>query len=434
MSQPDSALRPPRSFRLLRCGRRVGLPFRWRLSVPAAFVTGSVGKTTTCSMVAAVLAAAGRRVGLTTSMGCYLAGRRMRSGDSSRPAWAAAVAADPAIDAGVFETARGGLLLDGFPFQGRTVGAMLNVQDNHLGAGGVRSREELARVKALVVTRATELAVLNADDPLCLAVRPRVRARATCLVSPEPGNAAVGEHRARGGLVACLDPARDGGAATLRLLHGDRELVALPAAEIPAAFGGRFEPVVTNALHAMAIAHGLGVDGAAIRHGLATFRSDERDNPGRMNVHHGLPYSLVLTKADGTATATALARHFGSLEMPGRRTLVLSSMGNRSDEWIRGVGRAFAAAFDRFVCCDWTDPRGRPRGETARLLAAGLAEAGADPAAIAVEPDHDEAIRTGGRSSGAGDLLVVVSFSSWRAPEILGFRPAGAGHVAEEAA
>ncbi|MFM7108307.1 MAG: Mur ligase family protein [Planctomycetaceae bacterium] len=434
MAAVDAALRPSPRYRLLKAVRRLGLPLRWRPAGPAAFVTGSVGKTTACSMVAAILSADGRRVGLATSTGCFIGGRRVRRGDSSRPSWAAALLAHPVIDVGVFETARGGLLLDGFPFRDCTVGAVLNVHDNHLGLGGIQSREQLAQVKSAVAAAAGGLAVLNADEPLCMAMRPTVRATATCLVGRHPDAAGVREHLARGGLAAVLEPTAGDRPPRLSLRHGDHELAALSAAAIPATHGGRFEPAVTNALFAMAIAHGLGAGADAIGRGLGSFRSDTSDNPGRMNFHHGLPFTLVATKVGGRLAADALTRFVETLDVPNEKVLVVTEMGDRSHDWIRGMCRAFAPGFDRFVCCDWEDRRGRAPGEMARLLAEGFAAAGVAPAAITVEERHDAAIRRGCDGAACGDLVVVVSPTSWRVPEILGLDARAPRQAVQEAA
>jgi hypothetical protein len=45
------------------------------------------------------------------------------------------------------------------------VGAVLNIQSDHLGIKGIDTLEQLAEVKRVVVEVATDCAVLNADDP-----------------------------------------------------------------------------------------------------------------------------------------------------------------------------------------------------------------------------------------------------------------------------
>ena len=409
----------PLRWRMNCLARRLGLRVESRLGVPSVMVTGSVGKTTTCRMVAAILAAAGRRVALTTTTGCFVDGRPVRLGDSSGSRWAALVTARRGVDAAVLEMARGAILLDGIPFRGCDVGAVLNVQDEHLGLDGIHTREQLARVKSVVAAKAERLAVLNADDPLVMAMREVVRARDLCLVSRRPGTPDVVTHLEAGGLAALLDPEPADQGGTLRLRRGGDEIAALAAAEIPATFGGRFAPAAMNALFALAITHGMGVDAATIRAALGAFRSDANDNPGRMNVHHGMPCTLVATKVGGAAAARAVADFARGLPVAGRRLLVVCAMGNRADETLRELGRAYAGAFDQHVCCDWEDRRGRPPAETAALLAAGLREAGVPAAAIEIEPDHDAAIRRAHATTSAADLLVVASLTAWRAPEII---------------
>jgi len=415
-----SDARIPLRWKLLRVARRLGLRVEPRISVPSVFITGSVGKTTTCRMTAAILAAAGKTVGLTTTTGCFVGGRPLRLGDSSAPRWAALVMADRRVDAAVLEMARGGILLDGMPFHGCDVGAVLNVLDDHIGIDGIHTREQLAQVKSLVARKARRIAVLNADDPLVLPMRELTPAREVCLVSRRPDAPAVVAHLAGGGLAALLDPEPSGFGGTLRLRRGASEIVSLPAADIPATFGGRFVPAAVNAVFAMAIGHGMGVDAATIREALAAFRSDASDNPGRMNLYRGMPCTLVATKAGGVEAATSIAGFARDFVVPGRKMLVVCAVGNRSEETLRSVGGAYAGAFDGYVCCDWEDRRGRPRGEAAGLLADGLREAGVPQHAIEIEPEHDTAIRRAGAAVGADDLLVVASPTAWRAAGILG--------------
>src|SRR3712207_930315 len=78
--------------------------------VPIVAVTGTNGKTTTCRMIAHILTMAGRRVGLTSTTGIEIAGTQIITGDMSGPQSARMVLQNPAIDAAVLETARGGML------------------------------------------------------------------------------------------------------------------------------------------------------------------------------------------------------------------------------------------------------------------------------------------------------------------------------------
>src|SRR5690606_16479178 len=92
--------------------------------IPILAVTGTNGKTTTARMVAHILSASGRKVGLSSSTGVYIDGRRIMTGDCTGPRSARIVLGNPTIDVAVLETARGGLLREGLAFDTCDVGCV----------------------------------------------------------------------------------------------------------------------------------------------------------------------------------------------------------------------------------------------------------------------------------------------------------------------
>ena len=125
--------------------------------VPIAAITGTNGKTTTARMLAHIPKMAGYTPGLTTTDGVYIDGQRTVQGDMTGPVSARMVLADPQIDVAVLETARGGLLRAGMGVTEVNVGAVLNVQADHLGLKGIDTLEQLAEVKRIVVEVAHRL-------------------------------------------------------------------------------------------------------------------------------------------------------------------------------------------------------------------------------------------------------------------------------------
>jgi cyanophycin synthetase len=391
----------------LRSARRRGYDLKLVPRVPTAGVTGSVGKTTTCRMVAHILARAGLRVGLTTTQGAYVGREVLRRGDLAGGDWAGRLLLDPRVQAGVFELARGGLIEDGMVLSAIDVGAVLNVHDNHVGLDGVNSREDLALVKSEVVRRAKKLAVLNADDPLCLRMREHVTAPRLCLVTGRADNPAVLRHVAEQGLAVLPD---GGSSGTLRMVEGGRLVGSLDPASIPAAWGGVFVPAVRNAMFAMAIAHGLGLGWHAIEDGLACFQSTCDSNPGRMNFLPDLPFKALLTWADGPEALSGLAAFVRSQAIEGRKHLMLCAVGNRPESFVLDSARSVAGAFDAYICSDWRDLRGREPGDVARLLSRGLLESGIPGDAVTVAQSHERALRLAFTRPAPGDMLVVVTY------------------------
>jgi cyanophycin synthetase len=135
--------------------------------VPIAAITGTNGKTTTARMLAHILKMSGYTPGSRRRTASTSTARGTVSGDMTGPVSARMVLADPHIDAAVLETARGGLLRAGMGVSEVDVGAVLNVQADHLGLKGIETLEQLAEVKRVVVEVAKHCAVLNADDRSC---------------------------------------------------------------------------------------------------------------------------------------------------------------------------------------------------------------------------------------------------------------------------
>ncbi|MRD46581.1 cyanophycin synthetase [Caenimonas koreensis DSM 17982] len=377
--------------------------------IPTAGITGSVGKTTTTQLVGALLAQQGLTVGVSTTQGMFVGGECLRDGDMAGGTTASHLLTDPRVQACAFEFARGGLVRKGLVLESLDVGAVLNIHDNHLGLDGITSREELARVKRLVVEHARKLAVLNADEPLCLAMRDCVKAP-VALFSEQADNPALRAHVDAGGIAAWLEGS--GAATTIHIAQGQRLIGEMAARDLPSTWGGAYRPAAINAMTAALIAHGLGVAFSTIDAALRKFQSNEVTNPGRMNFVEGLPFKLLLTWCDGQHPTREVATLARTIEVTGKRRFMVCAVGNRPDDFVVAMGAAAAHGFDEFVVADWSDLRGRKPLVIARLLAKGLLDAGVDADRIIVAPDHHTAVVDAFSRSKAGDLLVVATYVS----------------------
>src|SRR5580692_11663032 len=256
--------------------------------VPIACITGTNGKTTTARMLAHIAKMAGFTPGLTTTDGVYIDGQRTVQGDMTGPVSARMVLADPQIDIAVLETARGGLLRAGMGVNEVNVGAVLNVQPDHLGLKGIDTLEQLAEVKRIVVEVATDCAVLNADDPLVLKMSGYTEAKNICYVTLNPQHTLVREHIRAGGRACALEAGVNGQMITL--YDRGSHIPLLWTHLIPATLEGRATHNVQNAMFAAAMAFSLGLKLDAIRQGLRTFDSTFFQAPGRMNVFNEHPF------------------------------------------------------------------------------------------------------------------------------------------------
>ncbi|MEX0585525.1 MAG: Mur ligase family protein, partial [Pirellulales bacterium] len=108
--------------------------------IPIVAVTGVNGKTTTTRFIAHLVAAQGLKVGMSSTDGIYIDGRRVDKGDCSGPLSARSVLMHPSVEAAVLETARGGILRAGLGFDRCDVAVVTNIgEGDHLGLSDVET-------------------------------------------------------------------------------------------------------------------------------------------------------------------------------------------------------------------------------------------------------------------------------------------------------
>ncbi len=392
--------------------------------IPLAAVTGTNGKTTTVRMVARILREMGLTVGSATTATVEIDDRVLARGDLAGPPGARMILQDPAVEAAVLETARGGIVNYGLGFDRCSVGAVLNVGDDHVGIDGVTDRQMLADAKGLVVRTASRLAVLNARDPLCVAMKAITPAGRCCFVSTDPRHPLVGDGLPPGDIAATL-AGQDGDARIVMRVDGC-DIPVARVSEIPAADGGRAQHNVENALFAAAIAWGMGAGPGAIAAGLARYDLSWATAQGRLSIHDGLPFRVVVDYGHNGPAIAALRAWAQASDVRGRRICMLNAPGNRIDAHYLDIAKAAAGGFDAYVCTGPDDTRGRAPGEVARRLARALVDAGVPQSRIGCVPDEVVAVPYTLRASRPGDLVILFCHNPARSwDQVRSHRPAG---------
>jgi cyanophycin synthetase len=387
--------------------------------IPIVAVTGTNGKTTSARMIAHIFKGMGRKVGLTSTDGILIDERLVLRADASGPRSARMVLQNPRVDFAVFEVARGGILREGLGYERNDVGVVLNVSSDHLGLRGIDTLRQLAAVKQVVVEAVPRdgCGVLNADDPLVAAMR-RHCSGDLVYFSMEPANELVEEHCRGGGRAFVLEDGRLGEGIVLR--QGRRHILVAPVSAVPASFGGRARMNLANALAAAAAAHAAGAHLHDIRAGLRSFTTSFEVAPGRLNLFELDGFRVLIDYCHNVAGMHMLGDFVERLTEPPpggdimahRRIGVVASPGDRRDRDIRDLGEAAAAYFDVLLVREDVSLRGRERGATAELLAAGAGAAvrqGARCRTVEVVPDELEAARLALDRANPGDLVVVCA-------------------------
>ena len=367
-----------------------GFPSR-RLTVVG--VTGTDGKTTTSSLIGAILEAAGRRVGLITTVAARIGGRAVETGlhtTTPEPPEIQKILSqmvEDGTEVAVLETTSHALALDKVLGVDYDVAVVTNVTPEHLDFHG--SFEAYLEAKAKLFDGLAssyrkpgvpKAAVLNRDDPSC-----------------ERLSAGAVDRRLDYGLAR---PARIR-ARELRLDgRGTRFVAVTPVGEVEveSRLLGRFN--VSNALAAIGAGLALGVPLEAAARGLRAFHGV----PGRLEpIDVGQPFGVVIDFAHTPNSLRRLLELGRSLTQNGL-SIVFGCAGERDATKRPLMGRIAAELADR-VYLTAEDPRGESLEAILAEVAAGARAAGREPTTV---PDRAEAIARAIAEARPGDLVLLT--------------------------
>jgi cyanophycin synthetase len=337
---------------------------------------------------------------MTCTDGIYVEGRRIERGDCAGPKSAKAILAHPRVEAAVLETARGGILREGLGFDFCDVAVVTNIgEGDHLGLAAIEAKEDLARVKSVIVRRVakTGAAVLNAEDPLVVEMAALCKG-SVVFFSRDPNHAVLVAHRARGGHLVTV---RDG---ELVVEQGRVQRRYGRVDEMPLTHKGKVGFQIENLLAAAGAAYWLGCTGRELQVGLGTFSSDLGIAPGRFNVLTHRGSTVIVDYGHNTSALYALNEAIGRFEHR-RRKVVYTAAGDRRDEDIRAQGEILANFFDEIYIYEDQCTRGRASGEVMRLMREGFARAANRPT-VHQERSEMTAIGAAVTSLETGDLLL----------------------------
>ena len=337
--------------------------------IPVVAIAGTNGKTTTSRLIGRIFEANGLRVGMTSTDGIYVEGRRIDSGDCSGPRSARNVLMHPDVDAAVFETARGGVLREGLGFDMCDVAVITNIGiGDHLGLNFITTVDELAVVKRVIVENVSPsgTAVLNATDPVVAAMAHHCHGN-IIFFAQSKANPVLATHRAQGKRVVHIE--RDA-----IICSEGRKKHRIPLAGIPITRNGTIGFQVENAMAAIATGWALGLDWAVIEKALAGFINDAQTAPGRFNVFDYKGATLIADYGHNPDAIQALVNAIQNMPAV-RRSVVISGAGDRRDDDIRQQTEILGDAFDDVILYQDACQRGREDGEVIALLRDGLKNA-----------------------------------------------------------
>ncbi|MDP9467537.1 MAG: UDP-N-acetylmuramoyl-L-alanyl-D-glutamate--2,6-diaminopimelate ligase [Chloroflexota bacterium] len=350
-------------------------------------VTGTDGKTTTSYLAVAALAAGGRRPGMIGTVAVRV-GDMQRSNDDRNTTpealelqelLAEMVAAGN--DCVVMEATSHGLAQSRVRDCRFRIAVVTNVTSEHLEFHG--TLEAYRAAKAMLVEEAP-LAILNADDPAFGYFRDRARDQVLTYGTDPSAEIRATDIQARADGTTFT--------ATTPGWSGDVHL------QLPGAFN------VHNALAALALAEGEGIDPAVAADALGTVTGV----PGRMErIEAGQPFGVVV---DYAHTAESLEKVLRTLRplTTGRMLVVFGSAGERDRVKRPAMGRVAAELADIVIVTD-EDPRLEDPRAINEAIADGARAAGArDGETLLIIDDRRAAVARAIGLARAGDTLLLA--------------------------
>lgn len=369
-------------------------------TIPIISITGTNGKTTTTRMIAHILKTHGYTVGMTCTDGIYVDDVCIYKGDNTGPKSARTCLADKNIDAAVLETARGGIVREGLGYDLADVGVITNISEDHLGIDGIKTLEDLAYVKALVIeaVKRNGYCVLNADDPLTPFLSQRARGE-IIYFSRFENNITIKKHVENGGLAVYLKD-------DIIVVSNGQIVPVAKIEEIPATLNGKITYNIENCLAAIAASYGIKIPINVISKGIKTFYCDENHNPGRFNMFNVGSFRVLVDYGHNIAGISGVIEAAQKLDA-NRLIGVIGVPGDRTDSSILKVGEICGKGFDIVYVKEDIDLRGRKSGEVAKILEQGVIRGGMKRENIKIILKETEALKAAMYMAEPGDLIIV---------------------------
>lgn len=376
-------------------------------------VTGTDGKTTTCTLIASILKAAGRTVGTITTVGAQIGNAEMDTGfhtttpDAPEIQRYLAQMVDAGIEYAVVEATSHGLAqhrLEAIEFD---IAAVTNITHEHLDFH--KTWEAYREAKAMLFrslatsyrkVRTAKAAVLNGDDARAFEYLKAISADEMVIYRVAGEMTSGGEEQVTGYKSQVTQIFAHG---ITHSANGLTFTVATPhgTLSISSPLLGRYN--VSNILAAVGVAIARRVPFDAIERGIANVQGVV----GRMQVIQSLPFASIVDFAH-TPNALGVALQTAR-EISRERVIVVFGCAGLRDEAKREMMGEIAGQLADVVIVTAEDPRTEPLDAINAQIAQGLERAGRTKGVnYFVVNERAEAIALAVQMARAGDVVIAT--------------------------
>ncbi len=329
--------------------------------IPIIAVTGVNGKTTTTHLIAYFLKSLKFNVGMTSTEGIYIQDELLMSGDCAGPYSAQTVLMHPDVNVGVFEVARGGILRKGLGFDLADVVVFTNIgQADHLGLEFINTPEDIFEVKKtlLYALKPHGSLVVNIDDPL---LHPLLTANnhEIIFISSNPSDQLLKQNHKS----VCYHEDCN----SIVFTNAD-EIIKFPLDNILFSHHGKIKFQVMNLMSAFAALWGMGIAPEELFSATQLLVNNQTQFPGRTNILEKNDQMIIVDYGHNYSALDELFTFINTFIPNKKRTIVLSSPGDRANDAIEKQMHLIAKHVDNTIIFQDLCIRNRKKGEIPNLL------------------------------------------------------------------
>lgn len=368
--------------------------------IPIISVTGTNGKTTTSRLINYILLKLGYKSALTSTGGIFIAGRKIKNGDTTGFLSARDVLTNTEVDTAVMETARGGILKNGLGYEKAKAAVITSISEDHIGMHGIKSTKDLVNIKSTIIDEVDSggKLIVKAQQELVECVQGRDN---VCLYEVEK-NTYIGEHIKNGGEAFYLE--KD----YIIYCKDKQEKKLLDVKSIPFTHGGISKGNIKNIMSAIAAVSSIYPNESEIISTIMELQCDLYFNPGRQNILDFDKFKVILDYGHN-AEAFHEVLSIGRSLNPTKLTAIIAAAGDRMDRHIKELGYISAQYCDDIIIREQADLRGRAVGESAGLIKQGIFEANFNEQNLKVILKEEDAIVYAMEHSQHGEVIVLFT-------------------------
>ena len=365
--------------------------------IPIISITGTNGKTSTSRLIYEALKNIGYYTGLASTGAIVINDEVIKKGDTTGFYSAKAVLTNPKVEMAVLETARGGILKKGLGFKGSKVAIITSLSEDHIGADGIKSIDDLMDIKFLTIREVIDdgKVIIKADNKLY----EMLQTKHNLVLFNNEKNECIKKHIKNGKEAWYVENSK------VIFFDGKDENIILNVCDFKFTHKGKSKTNINNVLSALAAIFTVHPDLEEVINSLKDIECDINTNLGRQNVLDINGFKIILDYGHNPEAFEEVFLLANSLK-ENKIISIISSPGDRLDDYIRKLGEIAGSNSDSILIKETFDRRGRNPLEITKLLVEGIKESSNKEVDIFPIVDEKEAVEKALSIAEKGDIIV----------------------------